>query len=92
MRKIKLDGRKMDSRQAAFAYIKTSLALPDWFGNNLDALADCLGEMADVEITFSHAGAAINALGDYGQALIAVFQDQAAGRQDFRFRLLKASR
>lgn len=89
MREIELDGRKMDDRSSLFAHLKAELGLPDYFGNNLDALADCLGEMSDVSILFAYPGAAINSLGDYGRRLIQVFENEAGARKDFRLRLLK---
>ena len=89
MRVIKLDGRRMDSRAKAYAYLKEELRLPEYFGGNLDALYDCLGEMSWVDITLSYPDAALNALGDYGARMIRVFEQAAMGRGDFRFRLLR---
>ena len=89
MRLVKLDGRKMDSRNAAWNYLRESLQLPDYFGNNLDALADCLGELQNTDITFSYADAALNSLGDYAVKMIHVFEFEAAARNDFRFRSTK---
>ena len=89
MRLVKLDGRKMDSRNAAWNYLRESLELPDYFGNNLDALADCLGELQDIAITFSYADAALNSLGDYAAKILHVFELEAAARKDFRFRSTK---
>ena len=42
MRRIELDGRRMDTRAAAWAYLRQELSLPEYFGNNLDALWDSL--------------------------------------------------
>lgn len=89
MREIEIDGRKMDDRGSLFAHLKAELGLPEYFGNNLDALADCLGEMRDVSIRFSYPGAAVNSLGEYGRRLIQVFENESGARGDFRFRLLK---
>ena len=33
-------------KQELLAAFKTALGFPDWFGHNLDALADCLGDVA----------------------------------------------
>lgn len=86
MRQIKLDGRKMDNRAAAWAHIRSALSLPDYFGNNLDALADCISEMQGVAIRLRFANAARNSLGSYGQTMIEVFRQEAASRPDFVFR------
>lgn len=85
MREIILDGRRMDSRSLAFAYLKQALDLPDYFGNNLDALADCLSELAQVRVVLRYSLAMINALGGYGHQLMDVFQEEAASRPDFIF-------
>ena len=42
---ITLNGEKLLTREQAFPYLKDALALPDYFGNNLDALYDCLTTM-----------------------------------------------
>ena len=41
---IVLDGARMDSRQGIHAELKQKLALPEYYGGNLDALNDCLSE------------------------------------------------
>lgn len=85
MRRIELDGRKMDSRVLAHQHIKQALGLPDHYGANLDALHDCLGEMESAHITLRYADAMLNALGLYGQQLLRVFGDSAEERGDLVF-------
>lgn len=82
MRSIRIDGRKMDTRDDAHRYLMETLPLPAHYGRNLDALADGLSECADIAITITHAAAIRNALGAYGQRLLAVFRDAALGRRD----------
>ena len=48
--KIVLDAGRMTTKDESHAYLKEALNLPDYYGNNLDALHDCLEEMNDVEI------------------------------------------
>jgi len=48
--KYVLDASRMTDKETAHAYLKEVLELPDYYGNNLDALHDCLEEMSDVEI------------------------------------------
>jgi ribonuclease inhibitor len=86
MRRIELDGRRMDTRAAAWAYLRQELSLPEYFGNNLDALADCLGEMGRVSITLRCAVSMVNALGSFGLALLEVFENAASKRTDMVFR------
>lgn len=86
MRIIKLDGRKMDNRTAAWAHIREALLLPDYFGNNLDALADSITELSDVVIEFSYVTAAINSMGAYGISLLGILREEARNRTDFVLR------
>lgn len=43
--KYVLDAKCMQERKEAHAYLKKELNLPDYYGNNLDALYDCLTDM-----------------------------------------------
>lgn len=55
MKRIALDGRYLQSRAEAQAYLARVLGAPEYYGMNLDALADCLGEIgADTEIVLLH--------------------------------------
>lgn len=45
MKLYPLDGAKLADKASAHAYLKTALALPEHYGNNLDALHDCLSEL-----------------------------------------------
>lgn len=85
MRRIELDGRKMDSRALAHQHIREALQLPDYYGANLDALHDCLGDMESSHITLRYPDAMMNALGVYGRQIIQVFQDSAGERNDLVF-------
>ncbi len=74
-----LDGKSMASREEAYAEIARILRFPDWFGSNLDALADCLGELPPNSVViFTNTGALPAQLGDYGSKLLACFREIAA--------------
>ena len=74
---IVLDGRAMQTRESAYAYLRERLALPPYFGNNLDALYDALTDWPDAQAI---------ALAGYDEgnafhcALYGVLKDAAAER------------
>ena len=73
---IVLDGNRMDSREATHEELKRKLDLPDYYGGNLDALNDCLGERVERElVVIENAGAFLEADGAYGARLLRVFAD-----------------
>ena len=41
-----LDGSGVRSKRAMFAALARTLRFPKWFGNNLDALYDCLSDLS----------------------------------------------
>ena len=47
---IILDGARMDSRADLHAELREKLSLPDYYGGNLDALNDCLGEFTERQL------------------------------------------
>ena len=79
MREIEIDGRKMDDRGSLFAHLKAELGLPDYFGGNLDALADCLGEIRDVSIRFSYPGAASRTFYFYEELIEILNREECLG-------------
>lgn len=73
---IVLNGRRMDSREALHRELREKLDLPDYYGNNLDALADCLGERRERElVVIEDAGEFMEACEGYGLMLLRVFND-----------------
>lgn len=79
VRRIELDGARMTDRAEAHDYLARRLALPEYYGRNLDALYDCLSSgMEDTEIELQNADALVEALGAYGGLLLRVMEDAAA--------------
>lgn len=75
---IILDGRCMSSREAAHQYLGKSLRFPAYYGNNLDALADCLAELGgQCCVIMTNAAVLREQLGEYGQKLLDVFAEAA---------------
>ncbi len=85
MKEIRLNGAVMVNKAAVHAYLKRKLALPRHYGNNLDALWDCLStDFSPKVVTIRHPEAIIKNLGSYGEALIQLFQEAAAVNENIR--------
>ena len=73
---IVLDGKRMTDRAALHAELRQKLALPDYYGNNLDALNDCLSERRERElVVIESAGDFLEGCEGYGLALLRLFGD-----------------
>ena len=73
---IVLDGRRMDGRAAAHAELKEKLDLPEYYGNNLDALNDCLGDLRQRPlVVIEGAGEFLESCGGFAVGLLRVFSD-----------------
>ena len=73
---IILDANQMEDREALHALLKSRLGLPDYYGGNLDALNDCLGETSRRELIVIRAFSDFaENLGPYGFRLLQVFSD-----------------
>lgn len=70
---IILDASRMDGRRNAHEYLKKMLDFPDYYGMNLDALYDCLTELAPTQIAFENTEDAPA----YFQKVFRVFRDAA---------------
>ena len=78
MKTITLDLAHMQSVPALHNYLRSVLALPVYYGANLDALYDCLTELdAVTELVVPAAIADEAHLGWYGEQLLQVLQDAA---------------
>ena len=78
MKTITLDLAHMQSVPALHNYLRSVLALPVYYGANLDALYDCLTELdAATELVVAAAIADEAHLGWYGEQLLQVLQDAA---------------
>ena len=70
---IILDAYTLKDRDALHAELKRSLRLPEYYGGNLDALNDCLGEKSERElIVIEGAGSGHNlGMSQYGAKAMA---------------------
>ena len=86
---IVLSGREMSSRKAAHDHIAQQLSLPDYYGRNLDALYDLLTERSEETLlVVSESAAIIEALGDYGNALLDTLRDAALNTPSLDIQIL----
>ncbi len=72
-----LDGKDMTSREKAYRVIERTMNFPDWFGHNLDALADCLSDLPgdNTAVVFVNTDALAEHLGPYAEKMLACFRD-----------------
>ena len=72
-RVVVLNGKRMVTRERAHTHLARRFRLPSWYGRNLDALCDCLGEInVPTVILLRNAQFIKQSLGDYGAKLISV--------------------
>ena len=70
-----LDGKKMVSKEETHKYLKETFGFPEHYGNNLDALHDCLMERNVMEIEVENEEEMLEALGKYGEKLMQLLDD-----------------
>ena len=76
MKEVTLDCRGFVPRSELHKAFAGALSFPDHYGNNLDALHDCLTVLnEDTHLTLLHWAAAEEGLGKYAQALKRVLTD-----------------
>lgn len=69
-----LDCTKLTDKVSAHAHLKEQFSFPDYYGNNLDALYDCLTELSDCQIILQNP-AALYEGGSYGGAVLDTLKD-----------------
>jgi ribonuclease inhibitor len=78
MKEIRLNGNKMVDKASTHAYLKRKLLLPNHYGNNLDALWDCLStDFSAKLIIIQNPEILIDNLSTYGKLIIKLFQEVA---------------
>ncbi len=78
MAEIVLDGLEIREPADVHALFAQALALPDWYGRNLDALFDCLTDLGeDLTVRLLHREALEARLGFRGRALSALLRRAA---------------
>lgn len=86
MMHVTLDGSEMISRDETHQYLKSQLNIIGYYRNNLDSLWDALSTTDHtLDIRLIHAEQMLKYLGDYGKAVIAVFDDAAKENSNINF-------
>ncbi len=87
-KKRSLNAKRMTTRELAHAHIRQRLRLPEWYGANLDALNDCLGEIGEpTHVVVRFAPELKRSLGVYGAKLLAVLERAAEENKNLRVTL-----
>lgn len=76
VKKAVLDCKKLRTRVRGHKYLAKTLEFPDYYGNNLDALYDCLTELGQCTVVLKNA----DILRDsdcYGTKILRVIEDAA---------------
>ena len=75
---IFLDGQLMTDKAAAHDRLACQLALPAWYGRNLDALYDVLtGHVTPCHLVLIHKDRMLRQLGGHGESLLQTLRDAA---------------
>lgn len=77
METVKLDGAQLCRREEAMERLAQALALPEWWGRNLDALHDCLTGLGRPVRLVLHNREDMEA-SPFGLRLLRVLNDSAA--------------
>lgn len=75
MEKYVIDGSAFESKKEFYDYLGEALDLPEYAGDNLDALWDILRDRKDQEIVIEKARYIPIHLNQYGMAILDVFGD-----------------
>ena len=69
-----LDGAMMNTKENAHAHMREELGFPAYYGRNLDAMYDCLTDMAG-QIRLYHTAEMRRSLQAYGEKILRVLKD-----------------
>lgn len=89
MNHVILSGTFITEKQHLHSHLKQALKFPEWYGNNLDALADCLSDISETTvITVLGFEKLESTLGEkYTQSFIKVLQNAAKSNSNMHIRL-----
>ena len=82
---IRLDAAKLLTKTDAHPYLKEMLSFPDYYGNNLDALFDCLTDLGPTKIFIEQD----DLQGSYLEKILRVFKDACKANPDLQLLTLE---
>ncbi|MGE5329128.1 MAG: barstar family protein [Deltaproteobacteria bacterium] len=89
MKRVILKGSQITSKKALHNILKAELELPDYYGENLDALWDVLSEEIEdpLVIIWQDFHISKEFLGDYAEKVIKLFEDAKNEFQGFSYEI-----
>ena len=75
MNTVNIDCAEIAAREDLHTLFAESLALPPYYGGNLDALFDCLTDISEpTTLILTHVQEMLDALGNYGRAAVSMMR------------------
>lgn len=88
METVRLNGNSMGTKELAHLYLKWKLRLPEYYGENLDALWDVLSVHSEpLEIILYNKEKLIECLGEYGQSIIELLNDISQENNNIKIKI-----
>jgi len=89
MKTITIDCTHIETPAVLHQQLADAFSFPEWYGHNLDALYDCLSEVAEeTELILSNWHALEYRLGDFSGKLVYVFHCATEDNPDLKVSLL----
>ena len=85
MKEIVLDGKLLTEKETAHEYLQEILHFPEYYGKNLDALYDCLTDLADTDIVIM----VPEEIEEYLKRVLRVFKTAAKENQNLKLNMIQ---
>ena len=85
MKEIVLEGRLLARKENAHEYLKEVMHFPEYYGKNLDALHECLTDLADTDIVIM----VPEEMDEYLKRVLRVFKAAEKENQNLKIRMIQ---